>query len=60
MTARLSVVRQPRNATAGCPKTPEKDGMPSVSRSWESAGEDPVVIHAMRLRPKFYPLIRQG
>jgi hypothetical protein len=23
-------------------------------------GEDPVVIHAMRLRPKFYPLIRQG
>jgi hypothetical protein len=23
-------------------------------------GEDPVVIRAMRLRPKFYPLIRQG
>ena len=22
-------------------------------------GEDPVVIHAMRLRPKFYPLIGQ-
>jgi len=22
-------------------------------------GEDPVVVHAMRLRPKFYPLIGQ-
>jgi len=36
--ARLSVARQPRNATAGCPETPEKGGMPSVSRFWESAG----------------------
>ena len=23
-------------------------------------GDDPVVIHAMRLRPKFYQFIRQG
>ncbi len=79
MTARLSVVRQPRNATAGCPKTPEKairkidmdddltmligparDGTPLEIGVLDLNGEDPVVIHAMRLRPKFYPLIRQG
>ena len=78
MTARLSVVRQPRNATAGRPKTPEKairkidmdvdltmligpvrNGTPLEIGVLDLNGEDPVVIHAMRLRAKFYPLIRQ-
>jgi hypothetical protein len=39
---------------------PARDGTPLEIGVLDLNGEDPVVIHAMRLRPKFYPLIRQG
>jgi len=39
---------------------PAQDGTPLEIGTLDLNGEDPVVIHAMRLRPKFYPLIRQG
>jgi hypothetical protein len=38
---------------------PARDGTPLEIGVLDLNGEDPVVIHAMRLRPKFYPLIRQ-
>ena len=37
-----------------------RDGTPLEIGVLDLNGEDPVVIHAMRLRPKFYPLVRQG
>jgi hypothetical protein len=37
-----------------------RNGTPLEIGVLDLNGEDPVVIHAMRLRPKFYPLIRQG
>jgi hypothetical protein len=39
---------------------PGRDGTPLEIGVLELNGEDPVVIHAMRLRPRFYPLIRHG
>ena len=39
---------------------PARDGTPLEIGVLDLNGEDPVVIHAMGLRPKFYPLIRQG
>jgi len=39
---------------------PARDGTPLEIGVLDLNGEDPVVIHATRLRPKFYPLIRQG
>ncbi len=39
---------------------PARDGAPLEIGVLDLNGEDPVVIHAMRLRPKFYPLIGQG
>jgi hypothetical protein len=39
---------------------PARDGTPLEIGVLDLNGEDPVAIHAMRLRPKFYPLIRQG
>jgi hypothetical protein len=38
---------------------PARDGMPLEIGVLDLNGEDPVVIHAMRLRPEFCPLIRQ-
>jgi hypothetical protein len=38
---------------------PAQDGTPLEIGILDLNGEDPVVIHAMRLRPKFYPLIGQ-
>jgi len=38
---------------------PAQDGTPLEIGILDLNGEDPVVIHAMRLRPKFCPLIRQ-
>ena len=40
--------------------SPARDGAPLEIGVLDLNGEDPVVIHAMRLRPKFYPLIGQG
>jgi hypothetical protein len=37
---------------------PARDGAP-LDGMLGLGGEDPVVIHAMRLRPKFYPFISQ-
>ena len=37
-----------------------RDGMPLEIGVLGLGGDDPVVIHAMRLRPKFYPFIIQG
>ena len=39
---------------------PAQDGTPLEIGILDLNGEDPVIIHAMRLRPKFYPLIRPG
>jgi hypothetical protein len=39
---------------------PARDGTPLEIGVLDLNGEDPVIIHAMRLRPRFYPLIRQG
>ena len=39
---------------------PARDGTPLEIGVLDLNGEDPVVIHAMRLCPRFYPLIRQG
>ena len=39
---------------------PSRDGPLMEIGVLDLGGEDPVVIHAMRLRPKFYPLISQG
>jgi hypothetical protein len=39
---------------------PARDGTPLEIGLLDINGEDPVVIHAMRLRPKFYSFIRQG
>ncbi len=39
---------------------PARDGTPLEIGVLDLNGEDPVVIHAMPLRSKFYPLIRQG
>ena len=36
-----------------------QDGTPLEIGILDLNGEDPVIIHAMRLRPKLYPLIRQ-
>lgn len=38
---------------------PARDGTPLEIGIPDLNGEDPVVIHAMRLRPEFYLLIRQ-
>jgi len=38
---------------------PARDGTPLEIGVLGLGGEDPVVIHAMRLRPKFYPFISQ-
>ena len=38
---------------------PARDGTPLEIGVLDMNGDDAVVIHAMRLRPKFYPLIRQ-
>src|SRR5260370_40410406 len=38
---------------------PARDGAPLEIGVLDLSGDDPVIIHAMRLRPKFYPLIRQ-
>ena len=38
---------------------PARDGTPLEIGVLDPNGEDPVIIHAMRLRPKFYPLIWQ-
>jgi len=38
---------------------PARDGTPLEIGVLGLNGDDAVVIHAMRLRPKFYPLIRQ-
>jgi hypothetical protein len=39
---------------------PARDGAPLEVGVLDLTGDDPVVIHAMRLRPKFYQFIRQG
>lgn len=39
---------------------PARDGTPLEIGVLGLVGDDPVVIHAMRLRPKFYPFISQG
>jgi hypothetical protein len=39
---------------------PARDGTPLEIGVLDLLGEDPVIIHAMRLRPKFYQFIRQG
>jgi hypothetical protein len=39
---------------------PARDGAPLEIGVLDLGGEDPVVIHAMRLRAKFYPFIGQG
>jgi hypothetical protein len=39
---------------------PARDGTPLEIGVLDLNGEDPVVIHAMRLRPRFYRLIGQG
>ena len=38
---------------------PARDGTPLEIGVLDLGGEDPVIIHAMRLRPKFYRFIRQ-
>jgi len=38
---------------------PARDGTPLEIGVLGLGGNDPVVIHAMRLRPKFYPFISQ-
>ena len=38
---------------------PAQDGTPLEIGILDLNGEDPVIIHAMPLRPKFYPLIKQ-
>lgn len=38
---------------------PAQDGTPLEIGILDLNGEDPVIIHAMRLRPKLHPLIRQ-
>ena len=38
---------------------PAQDGTPLEIGVLDISGEDPVIIHAMRLRPKFYPFISQ-
>ena len=38
---------------------PARDGTPLEIGVLGLGGDDPVVIHAMRLRPKFYPFISQ-
>lgn len=39
---------------------PASDGTPLEIGVLDINGDDPVIIHAMRLRPKFYPFISQG
>ena len=39
---------------------PAQDGSLLEIGVLDLTGEDPVVIHAMRLRPKFYQFINQG
>ncbi|MGO8955884.1 MAG: hypothetical protein ACLQFR_00705 [Streptosporangiaceae bacterium] len=39
---------------------PARDGTPLEIGVLDINGEDPVIIHAMRLRPRFYSFIRQG
>jgi hypothetical protein len=38
---------------------PAHDGTPLEIGLLDISGEDPVIIHAMRLRPKFYTFISQ-
>lgn len=38
---------------------PARSGTPLEIGVLDLGGEDPVIIHAMRLRPKFYRFIRQ-
>jgi len=38
---------------------PARDGTPLEIGVLDLSDEDPVIIHAMRLRPKFYPFINQ-
>jgi len=38
---------------------PARDGTPLEIGVLDLSGDDPVFIHAMRLRPKFYTFIRQ-
>ncbi len=39
---------------------PAHDGTPLEIGLLDISGEDPVIIHAIRLRPKFYPFISRG
>jgi hypothetical protein len=39
---------------------PARDGTPLEIGVLGTISDDPVVIQAMRLRPKFYPFISQG
>ena len=39
---------------------PARDGTPLEIGVLGLGGDDPVIIHAMRLRPKFYPFIIPG
>jgi hypothetical protein len=39
---------------------PARDGTPLELGVLDISGEDPVIVHAIRLRPKFYPFLRQG
>ncbi len=38
---------------------PAQDGTPLEIGVLDTSGDDPVIIHAMRLRPRFYPFISQ-
>jgi hypothetical protein len=38
---------------------PARNGTPLEIGVLDLDGEDPIIIHAMRLRPKFYRFIRQ-
>jgi len=38
---------------------PAQDGTPLEIGVLDISGDDPVIIHAMRLRPRFYPFISQ-
>ena len=38
---------------------PAQDGTPLEIGVLDIIGDDPVIIHAMRLRPRFYPFISQ-
>jgi hypothetical protein len=39
---------------------PARDGAPLELGVLDLTGEDLVIVHAMRLHPKFYPFLQQG